>query len=203
MTTDWKAFWNQRYSEENFVYGVAPNRFFAEQLQELTIGKLLLPAEGEGRNAVFAAKLGWQVTAFDFSSAAKEKALKLAELNNTTIDYDVAELTAFNAPENSFNAIALIYVHMQPNIRQILHKQAAKWLKPGGKLILEAFNKKQLQNSSGGPKDEEMLYDRPTLKGDFYDAFKIDYCGEVTLFLNEGEYHKGKADVVRLIATKK
>ncbi len=203
MSTDWKAFWEQRYGEKDFVYGIEPNRFFAEQLLEINIGKLLLPAEGEGRNAVFAAKAGWHVTAYDFSKAAKEKALNFAKSNGVNLEYTIADLVDFTAADNSFDVIAMIYVHMQPETRIKVHEMVGKWLKPGGKLILEAFNKKQLQNNSGGPKDEAMLYDRPTLKTDFCNVFKIDYCGEVSLYLNEGEFHKGKADVVRLIATKK
>ena len=72
-----KEFWNQRYQNEEYVYGKEANVFFSEQLQKLEPSTLLLPAEGEGRNAVFAAKLGWEVTGLDYSEEAKKKALKL------------------------------------------------------------------------------------------------------------------------------
>lgn len=197
-----KKFWDERYAENEMVYGYNPNRFLAEQLDDLTKGKILLPAEGEGRNAVYAAKLGWQVHAFDFSEVAQQKALAFAKLNHVEVNYEVVDLTQFNAPEKSFDAIALIYVHLKPDLRNSFHQKIARWLKPGGKLILEAFNPNQINNQSGGPKEQDMLYSRIMLKTDFAESMKIDYCGNVTLLLDEGSFHSGKADVVRLIATK-
>ena len=76
-----KNFWDERYSNKEFVYGTLPNQFFKDQLDKLKPGKILMVGEGEGRNAVYAAKLGWQVDAIDSSNVAKEKAAKLAELN--------------------------------------------------------------------------------------------------------------------------
>ncbi len=197
-----KAFWDERYNNNEIVYGYKPNRFLEDQLEELPQGEILLPAEGEGRNAIFAAKLGWQVHAFDFSEVAQQKALAFAKLNQVNVNYEVIDLAQFNAPEKSFDVIALIYVHLKPDLRTLFHQKIARWLKPGGKVILEAFNLKQLNNFSGGPKDEDMLYSRSMLKSDFSQTFKIDYCGDVTLWLEEGAFHEGKADVVRLIATK-
>lgn len=81
-------FWNQRYAETAFAYGEEPNAFFAEQLMRLTPGQLLLPAEGEGRNAVFAARQGWQVTAFDLSATAKEKCTQLAAKHQVAVHFE-------------------------------------------------------------------------------------------------------------------
>ena len=86
-------FWNERYSSDEYVYGTEPNQFFKEQIQKINpSGRLLLPGEGEGRNAVFAAKLGWNVDAFDQSSVAKMKAETLAKLNNVKINYSNVDL---------------------------------------------------------------------------------------------------------------
>ena len=73
-----KEFWEIRYAEKQYAYGENPNVYFKEQLDKLKPGKILLPAEGEGRNAVYAAKQGWEVMAFDLSSEGKNKAEKLA-----------------------------------------------------------------------------------------------------------------------------
>lgn len=197
-----KKFWDERYAENEMVYGYNPNRFLAEQLDDLTKGKILLPAEGEGRNAVYAAKNDWQVAAFDFSAVAQQKALQWAAKNNVGINYEVSDLLQYNAEPNSADVIALIYVHMKPEVRYAFHQKVISWLKPGGKLILEAFNPNQINNQSGGPKEQDMLYSRIMLKTDFAESMKIDYCGNVTLMLDEGSFHSGKADVVRLIATK-
>ena len=74
-----KQFWDERYGDDEYAYGTKPNTWFAEQLARMAQGRLLLPAEGEGRNAVYAAKLGWEVTAFDISAAGRDKAMRLAE----------------------------------------------------------------------------------------------------------------------------
>lgn len=72
-------FWNERYSQAEYVYGETPNVFFAAQLDKLSAGTIILPCEGEGRNAVYAASQGWEVKAFDASEAGQKKALLLAE----------------------------------------------------------------------------------------------------------------------------
>ncbi len=84
-----RDFWNVRYSEEIYAYGTAPNVFFSSELKKLPPGKALFPAEGEGRNAVYAATCGWNVIAFDQSEAGKEKALQLAAKKGVEIDYAV------------------------------------------------------------------------------------------------------------------
>lgn len=71
-----KEFWNGKYSSKEYIYGTEPNEYFKSALEKYRPGTILLPGDGEGRNAVYAAKKGWQVTAFDFSNAAKEKAEK-------------------------------------------------------------------------------------------------------------------------------
>ena len=90
-------FWDERYSSEEYVYGVEPNQFFKQVLDKIPVpGKLLLPGEGEGRNAVYAAKCGWLVDAYDQSINAQKKALKLAEINDVIINYSVVDLAKFN-----------------------------------------------------------------------------------------------------------
>lgn len=193
--------WDQRYASESYIYGTEPNEWFVEKLRILKAGKLLLPAEGEGRNAVWAAQQGWDVTAFDQSFEGKSKALKLASLKEVQIEYLLKDLRCFRAEENSFDAIGLIYVHMPPEYRTKVHTALVKMLKPGGCLILEAFSKAQLPNNSGGPKDIDMLYSSKELRGDFNDLKILEFL-DVRLHLEEGQLHKGIADVLRMFARK-
>lgn len=79
MEDKWINKWNDRYSKNGFAFGEAPNDYLKEQLEKLDTGTILFPAEGEGRNAVFAAKLGWTVSAFDISVEGKNKAILLAK----------------------------------------------------------------------------------------------------------------------------
>ncbi len=197
-----KEFWNERYAEYESVYGVTPNEFFKEQLGNVPPGNILLPAEGEGRNAIYAASLGWKVTAFDFSEVAKTKTLKLAsDLGITTIDYKVQDLSTLILKEEEFDVVALIYVHLNEQVRKHLIQQCIKSLKQGGKLIMEVFSKGQLQYTSGGPKDAEMLYSRDMV-ADLFRELKIVSNEEVVENLSEGPFHSGLASIVRLVAFK-
>src|SRR5579863_666860 len=117
MDNSWVERWDDRYRNEEFAYGEQPNNFLKQQLEKLPVGKILFPAEGEGRNAIFAARLGWTVSAFDISVEGKNKALRLAETNQVTIDYQVAELESLNYQPEQFDAIALIYAHFPAGIK--------------------------------------------------------------------------------------
>jgi len=197
-----KNFWNERYSEKVYAYGEEPNMFFAEQIIKLFAGKMFLPAEGEGRNAVYAASLGWEVSAFDTSDAGKSKALLLADKKGVTIDYKVDDAVSIFYPDNSADVVAFIFAHFPPSVRKQIHQKAIQWLKPGGKIILEAFNPNQLNNQSGGPKELSMLYTEEIIRNDF-EGLDIEILKSVRTRLNEGKYHEGIADVIQFVGTKK
>ncbi len=196
-----KNIWNERYNSKNYVYGKNPNIFFAEQLTKLDPGTLILPCEGEGRNAVYAATKGWNVIAFDQSEAGKKKALELAHQNNTSIDYSIADAIDFDVREETMNAVAFIYAHFPTAIRKTIHQKAITWLKTGGLIILEAFTPDQLKNSSGGPKEISMLYTEEMLQEDFR-SMKIEFLQTLQIELKEGSLHEGVAEVIRFIGRK-
>lgn len=194
-------FWNERYADKEFAYGTLPNEYLKEELKNLPTGKILFVCEGEGRNAVYAAKQNWTVEAFDLSQEGKRKANLFAEQNNVSINYQIADATTVEYPENSFDVIALIYAHFPETIRKSTHQKIVRWLKPNGHVILEAFNPKQINNSSGGPKELTMLYTQEMLKNDFENIAVQDLFTQI-IHLNEGKYHVGKADVIRFIGKK-
>jgi ubiquinone/menaquinone biosynthesis C-methylase UbiE len=196
-----KNFWNERYSEKEYIYGEEPNIFFAEQLKNIKPGKIILPCEGEGRNAVYAASCGWEVNAFDSSEAGKTKALQLAAVKGVSINYTVDDATTITYAANSVDVVAFIYAHFPSNIRKQIHQKAITWLKPGGKIILEAFNPQQLQNNSGGPKELSMLYTEDMMKEDFA-SLNIEFIKNLTTELSEGKYHEGKASIIRVVGIK-
>jgi cyclopropane fatty-acyl-phospholipid synthase-like methyltransferase len=200
--------WNKRYSQEDFVYGKKPNRFFEEVLnnQITKPGRMLLPAEGEGRNAVFAARMGWDVEAFDISQEGQKKALRLAEEANVSISYQVGPLEDQHYEEVSFDAVVLIFAHFPPSIRKDYFKAFVKLLKPGGYVIMEVFSKAQLKYSkinpkAGGPKSIELLYDQEEIRSDFPEL-EVELLEEKIVSLEEGEYHKGESSVIRFIGRK-
>jgi len=207
MNESWIGRWNDRYSKNEFAYGVQPNNYLKEQVEKLPVGTILFPAEGEGRNAVFAAKLGWIVSAFDISVEGRNKALRLAQSNNVTIDYQVGELQTLNYNTGQFDAIALIYAHFPADIKSHYHKTLDKYLRKDGILIFEAFSKRHIDyiaknEKVGGPKEIAMLFSIDELKLDFAN-YEIIELTEKEIELSEGLFHNGKGSVIRFIGRKK
>lgn len=204
---NWTQRWDDRYSSEKFAYGEEPNNYLRDQLEKLNPGSILFPAEGEGRNAIFAAKSGWKVSAFDISEEGKNKATRLAKTNNVSIDYQVGELKTLNFQENQFDTIALIYAHFPAEIKSEIHRTLETYLRKGGIIIFEAFSKKHLEylainEKVGGPKDIESLFSIEEIKADFPD-YEIIELEEKEIELNEGLFHNGTGSVIRFIGKKK
>lgn len=206
MKNSWLDMWDNRYSEEGYAYGTAPNAYLKEKLKPLSPGTILFPADGEGRNGVFAATQGWKVSAFDISTEGQKKALKLAEANHITIDYRVGELPTLNYQPEQFDAIALIFAHFPIAIRSKYHKLLSTYLCKGGFVIIEAFDKSHLEYrlknpKVGGPGNSESLSSLEELKADFSN-FEIIEAVEQEIELKEGNYHVGKGHVARFMARK-
>lgn len=201
MTKDIKNFWDERYAGPDFVYGKTPNGFFKSHIDASPPGKLLLPGEGEGRNAVYAAALGWDVFAFDKSRVARNKALDLAREKSVRITYEHGSLLDVKLEMESFDLIALVYFHLDPRARVFYHRHMVKLLKPKGNIILEVFSKEQLHRKSGGPKEPDLLYTTTELKEDF-NELNILRADEEVIQLNEGLAHSGDAAVIRFIGQK-
>jgi SAM-dependent methyltransferase len=193
--------WNERFSESSYAYGIKPNQFLKEMLQNMNPGKILFPAEGEGRNAVYSASLGWEVDAVDFSEAGKVKAEKLAAEQKVKINYRIVDLSDYIPEPNYYDVIALIYMHLDDKaLQSSIHKKAIEALKPGGKIIFEAFEKEQIKYTSGGPKEEELLFSLEDIVDDFIDLNFEIFCKEL-ISLDEGKYHQGTASVVRFVGS--
>lgn len=196
-----KNFWDKRYASEEYVYGTEANDFFAEELKKLKPGYILEAGAGEGRNAVFAASLGWDVMAVDQSEKAKEKTKALSNNQDIEIQYHLVNINDLDLHENSFDAISSIFLHLEPNNRKEFHKKVYDMLKPGGTLIMEAFSKEQLKYKTGGPGNPDMLYSEDMLKNDFKDFSELK-TKTVEKELKEGEHHNGKASCIQVLAIK-
>jgi SAM-dependent methyltransferase len=207
MCDTWTDKWNQRYSKQAFAYGEQPNNYLKAHLPKLNPGAILFPAEGEGRNAVFAAKLGWTVSAFDISIEGKKKALSLAKKNDVVIDYQVGELQTLNFQVEQFDAIALIYAHFPADSKSRIHKALNKYLRKDGIIIFEAFSKRHVDyiaknEKVGGPKDIAVLFSIEEVKSDF-NNYEVIEMEEKEIELSEGEFHNGNGSVIRFVGRKK
>lgn len=194
-------FWNERFANEQYAYGTEPNAFFKNQLNKLPPGKILFPAEGEGRNAVYAATKGWRVTAFDPSIEGKRKAELLALEKGVKIDYRIDNYEFVDFPIETFDCIVLIFAHMNPEKREVYHNRLMSFLKFGGVLILEGFSKNQINNKTGGPCDINMLFSKNELESDFSSFSELEII-EIDTVLNEGPFHQGVSSVIRVYAIK-
>lgn len=194
-------FWNEKFSSTPNLYGMHPNEYFKLKIDQLEEGSLLLPGEGEGRNALYAAAQYWKVVAIDQSITAQKSALTRAKSLGISIDYHVCNVLTFIPEPHSFDVLALIYFHLPSEIIAKAYSKLAKAVKVGGKVIVEGFGKNQLEYSSGGPKNKEMLYDLNELKSLFPNfTWEEEFDGVV--HLEEGTGHKGPAHVIRLFGTK-
>ena len=194
-------FWNTRYSQEEYVYGTNPNIFFKEQIDKLEPGRLLMLGEGEGRNAVYAAKRGWHVDAVDFSEEAKKKALLLAEKNSISINYTLSSFEDYIFQKSFYDAVGLIFIHLNRDLSKRVHAKCIDALKSGGKIILEAFEKEQLEYKSGGPQNPDLLYTVEDIQTNFK-VLKTEHLIKQIVNINEGSYHSGEAVVIKYTGIK-
>lgn len=192
-----KEFWNEKFSQSPNLYGEGPNKFLENELANLSPATLLLPGEGEGRNAIFAAKSKWKVTAIDQSEIAQNHALQKAKALDLKINYIVGDILNIDLEKEKFDVLALIYFHLPLNNQMVIHHKLLHSLKKGGVLLIEGFGKKQLEFNSGGPKSIEMLYDLNSLQASFPNVVWQEKF-EGIISLDEGKGHKGDAHVIRL-----
>lgn len=201
-----RGFWNERYAKEGFLYGESPNEYLKEKLDGLPFGRAIFPADGEGRNSVYAARLGWRVDAFDQSEIGIAKAIVLADLNEVKVNYTVTDIERMVYSGVPFDLVVLIYAHFLQDDRRRLHRKLASMLRSGGHLVLEGFAKEHFKNqlhnpNVGGPRNLDMLYDLDEIKSDF-SGFDFLEAYQTDTLLSEGDAHHGEATVVRVFAIK-
>jgi SAM-dependent methyltransferase len=193
-------FWDERYKEQGFAYGTEPNVFLQSLAARFKPGqRALLVCDGEGRNGVWLAEQGLEVTSVDYSQVGLEKAQQLAREKGTCIETVCADIYSWDWPVAEYDHVILIYAHFRDEHRARIHQHALETLKPGGTLILEAYTREQLDYDSGGPRDINMLYTQEMLETDFSRA-RIHQLETLIAMLNEGKYHVGDAAIIRLIA---
>ncbi len=196
-------FWDQRYADETYAYGMEPNAFLRMQRHRLPEhGRCLAVGDGEGRNGVWLAEQGLDVLSVDASAVGLQKARALAQAHGVKLETECVDLTTWTWPRDAYDCVVSIFVHFPPTYRARMHQAMYDALKPGGVLIIEAFTPEQLQYRSGGPPVTEMLYTSAMLRADFPRDGFIVVLEEMTTPLQEGLYHRGEAAVVRLVLMK-
>lgn len=199
---DARTFWNERFSQPGYAYGTEPNAFLRSAITHLPkAGRVLCLGEGEGRNAVFLARQGYEVSAIDLSAAGRDKALALAAANEVSIDYTVTNVNDYDFGIDRWDAIVSIFAHTDAQTRQRVYRHTLAALKPGGLFIIESYHPRQLQYTTGGPKDITWLVALDDLRHYFPDQ-QILHQSEAERDVTEGSAHTGKAFVTQFIFKK-
>ncbi len=184
-------FWNDKYGQVDFLYGTHPNEFLLSQVYRLPPGaRVLVLGDGEGRNGVWLAEEGFEVTSIDYSAVGCGKARQLADERDVTLSVHCADLTEWDWQEDEFDAVVLVYLHFEPSARREVYRRAVGALRPGGLLIVELFHPRQLAYQSGGPKRADMLVRASDLS---QDLSGLDWLilAEGKVLLDEGPGHQG------------
>jgi len=196
-----RTFWDERYDRPEYVYGTEPNSFLVENVRHIPKGRVLCLAEGEGRNAVFLAQKGYDVTAIDASKVGLSKARDLAESENVKINTIQTDLVDWPIDEWQWQGIVSIFCHLPMEARHAVFQRCAAGLAPNGIFLMEAFSEKQLQYNTGGPPNRDLLIDLTSAKKELA-GLSLLHAHDVVRDIREGIYHTGKAAVVQILAKK-
>lgn len=186
---------------KDYTYRSGPDEFFKDFIEGVQPGRILLPAEGYGHNAIFAAARGWEVNTFDFSLNARRKAMELWYKEGINPDYFVADIEFHELEEEMYDVIALIHVHFQSHNRSYIHKKLVSSLKSGGFFLIEAYAREKSAGKSVCHAGKDILYDLKDLQSDFS-------CLEIeTLYKAENKVLRRETglrpvNVIRMIALK-
>lgn len=198
--------WDETYSDEDvFVYGTEPNDFLKEFLPSLNLppeAKCLMMADGEGRNGVYMAQQGYQVTSVDFSQAGLSKAEALAKKKGTSLITVLANLGEYDFGTEQWDCIVGIFCHFPPPIRSKVLQSIPGSLKDGGVLLMECYTPDQLKYKTGGPPSPELTYTSSLLSEAFAGKLSIERNEELVRDVIEGRLHTGTAAVVQFIGKK-
>ncbi|MEP1446716.1 MAG: methyltransferase domain-containing protein [Paraglaciecola sp.] len=194
--------WDERYKLAGYAYGTEPNDFLRENIAVLPKGKILCLAEGEGRNAVFLAKHGYQVTAVDSSIVGLQKAQNLAIENAVSIECVHADLCEFELGSQQWDGVVSIFCPLLTEQRVAVHTKVAQGLKSSGVFLTEAYTPKQVQFASGGGDCTDTMQSKTSLLREF-PTLEFMYLLELEREVVEGSYHTGLASVVQAIGRKR
>ncbi len=206
--------WDKRYDTEDYRYGTSPVNFLTESISDLAPGTALCIGAGEGRNAVWLAEQGWDVTALDLSRIGLDKAAKLAVSRGVSVKTVTADAVDWDMGMNTWDLVIIFFVHARPAERAAIHRNAALSLKADGRLILEGFTPRQFGTKTGGPGSkppegeaplEDMLarFIEPEELRDQLPGLELSLLQELEIELDGGEMHNGPGFVVHCIGIKK
>lgn len=193
--------WDEQYSREGWLFGTEPNDFLKGEAHRIPEGQVLCLGEGEGRNSVFLAEMGYEVVGVDSSQVGLDKAQALARERGVFVETVVSAIEDFDLKEGEWEGIVSIFFHLPPELRKRVHAAVVRGLAPGGILILEAYTPKQLEMGRSGPSKVEKLMTLDLLREEL-EGLDFVVAREVERDIREGEMHRGIGAVVQVVAVR-
>lgn len=194
--------WDERYQGDAYLYGKEPNDFLREMAERIPQGRVLCLADGEGRNGVYLAALGYEVISVDSSKVGLQKAERLAHECKVSITTVVSDLSDFEIEPNNYTGIVSIFCHLPPAQRAALYTRCVQGLSVGGVMLIESYTPQQQAYGTGGPPDSQRLVSLDTLKQELK-GLLFEHACECERTISEGRGHQGKSAVVQVLATKR
>ncbi len=195
--------WNTRYAGDDFLFGEEPNAFVREHAHLLRTGQsLLCVADGEGRNSVFLAARGLEVTAFDFAPNAVAKAKALAARRGVRVDHRLADILSWDWTDRAYDAVLAIFIQfLAPAERARVFAGMKRAVRAGGLLLLQGYRPEQVDYGTGGPPLRDNMYTREWLETEFSDWELLDLRAYDAV-IREGRGHSGMSALIDLVARK-
>jgi SAM-dependent methyltransferase len=170
--------WDARYAWVEDVWDEA-NRFLVAEAAELEPGRALDLACGQGRNAIWLATRGWEVTGVDFSEVAVVKALARAERDALPATFVCADLLDYEPDAGAYDLVLLLYLHVPESTRRHVLAKAASAVIPGGTFILVGHDVANMADGVGGPGDAALLYTPEQIAGELPADLEIEKAERV------------------------
>lgn len=194
--------WDERFNTTEYVYGEQPNAFIENYVDFLKgYVNVAAYAEGEGRNAVFLASKGHRVTAFDYAKSGLEKTDQLAKKQGVSVHTELIDLLQDNLPVATFDAAIMVFGHFPAEQQHRVFQRIVNSVKPGGRIMMELYSIHQLAYATGGPQQENLLYN-PVSVLTWCQPYKIIHFFTGEQIRKEGTLHTGLAHTIQLVIEK-
>ena len=195
--------WDSRYDQDEFLFGTEPNDFLRDQAHRIPAGgKVLCLGDGEGRNGVWLAEQGFQVTSVDLSQVGLDKTQRFAKERGVTIETVYADLADWPIEPQAWAGIVSIFCHMMPDERKKMHSRIVNGLQPGGVFLLEAYTPDQIDKGTGGPSNPDLLVTAEDITPELK-SLDIQMAQNIEREVIEGACHTGLASVTQVMGEKK
>lgn len=195
--------WNDRYDRPDYLFGTKPADFLTAQAHHLPqAGRVLVVADGEGRNSVYLAGRGLDVVAFDYAPNALVKAQALAEARGVHVDFREADILSWDWAADSYDAVVAVFIQfLSPDARSAIFEGLETALKPGGVLLLHGYAPRQVEYGTGGPPVAENMYTLPLLERAFA-GLEVVHSADYDAEISEGPGHSGLSGLIDFVARK-